>query len=432
MATNVVVGLQRGDEGKGRLTDELAQSHDIVARFAGADNAGHSIVLPDETELTLHTIPSGIAHEHVMNVIGNGVLLNPVSLIKEKRAVERKGIAVDEQNLKISSGSTLILPHHIYEDVLREGGKKSQGTTKKGVGPAAAEKAAREGIRAELISNDPDELFEVVYSALRKQRARRNRAGMKDIDENKVAADYVKKSSMLGEMVTDTVFYLNQELRKKPEARILAEGAQGSLLDPEHGMHPYTTSTPTTSGGVSLGLGIPPQSIEKVYGVAKAVQSHVGGGPFVTEILDKQLLKQLHGNKNARDGEKGSTTGRVRRLGYLDIAGLRRANDVNGTDEVMLTKLDWVPRYGKEVLLCVAYARKGKVLYTAVDSARKMNQSLPAYVSLPTWQEDIDHIREFEDLPKNAQNYVHFIEKQMGVPITRLGVGPRRDQVIIR
>ncbi len=432
MSVDVVVGLQRGDEGKGRFVDMLAEDHDIVARFNGADNAGHTVVLPTGVELNLHTIPSGIAHEHTMNVLGNGVLVSPSSVLDEIASIERAGFEVNERNLKISSAAALILPHHIYEDVIREGGVKAQGSTKKGVGPAASEKAARDGVRAEIINNYPDELFEKVRDNLRAQAKQRNKAGIEKIDEVKIAEEYVEQALKLGEFVTDTVFFLNQELKKIPEPRILAEGAQAFLLDPEHGMHPYTTSTPTVSAGAAYGLGIPPQAITKVVGIAKAVQSHVGGGPFVTRITDVDLLDRLDPDPDSVDAEYGKTTGRKRDLGYLDIAGLRRANMVNGTNEVALTKLDRVPRFGREVLLCVAYARKGKVLYTAVDSARKMNQSLPAYVSLPTWTEDIKNVREFKDLPLNAQNYVHFVEDQMGVPITMLGVGPQRDQVIVR
>jgi adenylosuccinate synthase len=223
---------------------------------------------------------------------------------------------------------------------------------------------------------------------------------------------------------------MNQRLQTG--VRVLAEGAQAFLLDIDHGMYPYTTSSSTTSGGVATGLGIPPRYIDKVFGVAKAVYSHVGGGPFVTEIHDEDVLTRLHGDKSTIDAERGTTTGRTRRLGYLDLPQLRRANMVNGTTELFLTKLDWVPRYGKEILVCSGYQRKDKLLSIAPDSARKLDQSDPQYEVYPSWEADIQHIRSFNALPRAAQRFVLALEQQLDVPITKIGVGPQRDQVINR
>jgi adenylosuccinate synthase len=435
MAVDVIVGLQRGDEGKGRFVDMLAEEHDIVARFNGGNNAGHTVVLPDGRELALHLIPSGIAHPHTMNVIGNGTLVNPTKLMEEIADIQSKDIEVSRRNLKISSASHLILPHHIFDDEIREAGTGRQGSTKSGIAQVSSFKAMRTGARTEIIKNNPDELLSLVYEGLLAQRPLREAANLEPINEESIAKEYVESAKCLGAFVTDTVFYLNQELRKDNPARVLAEGAQAFLLDIDHGMYPYTTSSSTTTGGVSIGLGIPPSFIDKVTGIAKAVQSHVGGGPFVTEVSDITLLEQLHGDMTTVDAEKGTTTGRVRRLGYLDLPQIRRAQMVNGENRkqtMALSKLDWVQRFGEEIPICVTYQRKGKTLKIAPDAAYKLEQCTPQYEYLPTWQEGIQDVRDFGSLPKNAQQYIEFIEEQTDVPITMIGVGPKRDQVIIR
>jgi adenylosuccinate synthase len=435
MAVNVIVGLQRGDEGKGRFVDMLAEEHDIVARFNGGNNAGHTVVLPDGRELALHLIPSGIAHEHTMNVIGNGALVNPVKLIEEMADIEAKDIEISRGNLKISSAAHLILPHHIYDDEIREAGAGRQGSTKTGIAQVSSFKAMRTGARTEIIKNNPDALLSLVYEGLLAQKLLRDAAGLEPINEKLVAQNYVEKTKKLGQFITDTVYYLNQELRKDTPARVLAEGAQAFLLDIDHGMYPFTTSSSTTAGGVCTGLGVSPHYIDKVTGIAKAVQSHVGGGPFVTEITDKTLLEKLHGDMSTIDAEKGTTTGRIRRLGYLDIPQIRRAQMVNGEKSrqtMSLSKLDWLRRFGDEILVCTAYKRKGKRLNIAPDAAYKLEQCTPEFEALPTWTEDIQSIRNFEDLPINAQNYIEYIENQTQIPINMIGVGPKREQVVVR
>ncbi len=435
MAVDVIIGLQRGDEGKGRFVDMLSSSHDIVARFNGGNNAGHTVVLPDGRDLALHLVPSGIAHSHAMNVIGNGTLINPIKLIEEINEIKSKGIDVSRSNLKISSASHLILPHHIFDDEIRESGNGGQGSTKSGIAQVSSYKAMRIGVRTEIIKNDLKKLKSIVYDGLVAQRPLRDAAGLKSVDEKSFTELYIKNAKLMVEFVTDTVFYLNQELRKNKPARVLAEGAQAFLLDIDHGMYPFTSSSSTTTGGVATGLGVPPSFVDKVTGVAKAVQSHVGGGPFVTEIFDKEILKRLHGDIGTIDAEKGTTTGRVRRLGYFDIPQVRRAQMVNGEEgkqAMALSKLDWVQRFGDKIPICVAYERKGKLLKIAPDAAYKLEQSRSKYDYLPNWTEDIRAIRKFEDLPINAQKYIRFIENKTGVKIAMIGVGPQRDQVIVR
>jgi adenylosuccinate synthase len=435
VAVDVIIGLQRGDEGKGRFVDMLSETHDIVARFNGGNNAGHTVVLPDGRDLALHLVPSGIAHQHTMNIIGNGTLINPVKLNEEIADIRSKGINVSRDNLKISSAAHLILPYHIYDDEIREAGVGGQGSTKAGIAQVSSHKAMRIGVRAEIIKNNLQKLEEIVADGMEAQRPLREAAGLKPIDEKAVTKIYIENAKILSEFITDTVFYLNQQLRKTPPARVLAEGAQAFLLDIDHGMYPFTSSSSTTAGGVATGLGLPPSFIDKVTGVAKAVQSHVGGGPFVTEIFDEDVLKRLHGDMNTIDAEKGTTTGRIRRLGYFDLPQVRRALMVNGESEKLamaLSKLDWVQRFGDKIPICVAYQRKGKTLEIAPDAAYKLEQSKPIYEYLPNWTEDIRDIRKFEDLPKNAQDYIKFIEGKTGVQIKMIGVGPQRDQVIIR
>jgi adenylosuccinate synthase len=432
MAVDVIIGLQRGDEGKGRFVDMFAEDYDIIARFNGGNNAGHTVVLPNGEVLKLHLVPSGISHPGKINVIGNGTLLDPVKLLVEIAAIESKGIKVTTENLKISSGAHLILPHHIYDDQIREAGSGRQGSTKSGIAQVSAAKSMRTGLRSEVIAGNIKELRYFIYNALVEQRSARKDAELEDIDENEVTDKYIDGAKKLKPFIIDTVFYLNQELRKDIPAKVLAEGAQAFLLDVDHGMYPFTTSTSTTSGGVATGLGIPPTFVGKVFGVAKAVQSHVGGGPFVTEVSDEEELAKLHGDMTTVDAEYGTTTGRKRRLGHFDIPQIRRAQMVNGVDGLLLSKLDWVPRYGDFASICVAYIHRGKKVDIAPDSAFELENCEPVFEKLPTWTENIQGVRDFDKLPENAKNYVKYIEKQTGVPINIIGVGPRPEQVIVR
>ncbi|HSX45090.1 MAG TPA: adenylosuccinate synthetase [Candidatus Saccharimonadales bacterium] len=432
MAVDVIVGLQRGDEGKGRFVDMLAAEHDIVARFNGGPNAGHTVVLPEGKELKLHGIPSGIGYPGKLNVIGDGEFIDAVKLCAEIDYLEVKDVPVSPDNLLISSSSHLILPHHIVQDMRRESGEQGQGSTKAGIAYVDADFALREGARAEIINNDPDELAKKIIQGLY-DMGRLTSGEQKALGadtKTDITDKYVEDASKLGPFVTDTMLFLNNALDQ--DQSILAEGAQAFLLDKYQGMWPNVTSSITTSGGVSPGLGVAPHHIDKVIGVFKAIHSHVGGGHFVTEIDDKEQLNQLHGNPDAGDAERGTTTGRLRRLGHLDIPVLRRANIANGTTELAVTKLDWLSRYGETILVCTGYKRKGKNLTTAPNAEYKLMQSEPIYEEISGWDENISEMRDFRELPSNARDYVHILEDKLEVPITRIGVGPRRDQVIIR
>lgn len=432
MAVDVIVGLQRGDEGKGRFVDMAAGAYDIVARFNGGNNAGHTVVLANGDVLKLHLVPSGIAHEGVVNIIGNGTLVDAAKLVEEIAVIESKGIKVTPDNLKISSSAHLTLPHHIAADEIREAGAGRQGSTKSGIAQVSAAKAMRSGVRAEIINDDLEGLRKTILDNLVEQRVARVTAGLPEVDEAQVADEYVKEAAKLTGYIGDTVLYVNEALRRDTPAKVLAEGAQAFLLDIDHGMYPFTTSTSTTAGGVPSGLGVPPTSIEKVTGVAKAIQSHVGGGPYITEITDESQLVKLHGDMTTVDAEYGTTTGRKRRLGYLDLPQIRRANMINGTNSMILSKVDWVPRYGDEIKICVAYKKDGQTLQVAPDSAVALESSTPIYETLPNWTEDVQGVRLFNDLPRAAQEYIKFIEKQTNTPISIIGVGPDPDQIIIR
>lgn len=429
MSVTVIVGEQRGDEGKGRFVDMLMPEHEIGARYNGGDNAGHTVVHDDQV-YKLHGMPTSIVHPNKKSVMGNGVVINPVNLVGELSTLASQGVKVSCDNLLISSAAHLTLPSYIYEDVIRESGSDAQGTTKSGIAPAYGHKAYRDGIQAAIINNDPALLLEQIQEGLGGQREARKEAGLESIDETTLSRDYLEAAKRIGEFVTDTSLFLNRELDKG--SSVLAEGAQAFLLDIDHGMYPAVTSSSTISAGAATGLGVPPRAIQRVVGVSKAVQSHVGGGPFVTEIHDRSLLKKLHGDTTSVDAERGTTTGRTRRLGYLDLPAVRRSQMVNGTDEMAITKLDWVPRFGENIPVCIAYHRKGKTLDIAPDAAYKLEQSTPEYECLPNWTDDISDVRAFDRLPTAAKRLVTFIEEVTGTPIAYIGVGPHRDQVIIR
>lgn len=397
----VVIGLQRGDEGKGRVVDELAETHDIVARFNGGPNAGHTVVLPDGTELDLHLIPSGVAHPGTMNVIGNGCYLDPVKLVGEFAHVAKKGVTISPDMLKISNSVHLILPEHIEEDTAREAGAGAQGSTKSGIAQVARDKYYRTGTTLGEALTNPEK--KATFSA-----------------------EYQAALDQLAPYVDDTTIYLNDALRAGK--KILAEGAQGFLLDVDHGMYPYVTSSSTSTGGAVIGLGIPPQAIGEVFGIVKATQSHVGGGVFVTEITDDALLDRLRGKQGAVDAEFGTTTGRARRMGHLDLPQLRRAIDTCGITQLVVTKVDCIPRYGEKITICERY-ESGEI---APASAAMLEQQVPVYTELPSWTEDISSVKDFSALPQSAKDYVEFVESKLATPVTRIGVGPNREQVIKR
>lgn len=399
---DVVLGLQRGDEGKGRIVDLLAEKYDIVARFNGGANAGHTIVPDGHAPIALHQIPSGIAYPSKLNIIGNGVYLDPVRLVGEMQELRDVGLPVTPQNLHISFGAHLVTPRHKELDATREANGKGQGTTKAGIAFVAADKYKREGIRAESI-----------------------RSGEIKTDDYEWAA----ACQTLKPYLADTVHTLHDALRRGKS--VLAEGAQAYLLDIEHGMYPHVTSAHVTTGGVLNGLGTNHKQLGRIIGVAKVVKSHVGGGPFVTKITDDRLAAIIRGKAGEVDAEFGATTKRARHVGYFDLVELRSAIRVCGIDELVLTKMDCVKRFGPTMQVAVAYKCGEKTLQYAPSSSALLEACQPIYKSFDTW--DIDpSAKTFAGLPKSAQNFVNFVEKELVVKVSMLGIGPARHQVISR
>jgi adenylosuccinate synthase len=429
MPIDIVLGLQRGDEGKGRIVDLIAGQYDIVARFNGGPNAGHTVANGDADPLKLHQLPSGISRPGVLNIIGNGTLLDPIRLIEEIREVQEAGVAVSPDNLRISDLAHLILPHHISLDEIREAGEGGQGSTKRGIAFAASDKYERIGVRAELISYDPSTLQRVVCEGLRRVNEDREAVNLPLHDPEAEAEAWMKATAALGAYIGDTVQLL-QSARNHNKS-VLAEGAQAFGLDIEFGMYPFVTSSHTTSGGAVSGLGIDPHEIRRVIGVVKAIKSHVGGGPFVTEIEDPELAAHIRGQRGNIDSEYGASTGRERKVGYLDLPELRRAIRVNGVTEVALTKFDVVHLFGAHMRIATAYTLDGNTAQYAPSSASQLTSCIPVYVERPLWAEDIREVRTIADLPRQAQELLDFLAKELGVPISMIGVGPERDQIIL-
>ncbi len=422
---DVIVGLQRGDEGKGRFVDLAAADYDIVARGNGGANAGHTVVVEEEMiELALHQVPSGIAYRGKLNVIGNGVYLDPVRLVAELEDLQSKGIEVTRDNLLISHMAHLVMPHHVVLDCFREGGSSAQGSTKAGIAYVASDKYERIGMRLESAVSDPRGLYQHAreqYAGVRPELSRR--AHQWRIHKWMQAVDLLKP------FMADTVEVINEALDEGQ--KVLAEGAQAYWLDINHGMYPMVTSSSTTVNGLMDGLGVSHKRINKVTGVAKVVTSHVGGGPFVTEVMDEELALQLRGERDAPDSEYGATTKRARRVGYPDFVQLRNAVRGNGVDEVVLSKMDHADRFGETMLAATAYMLDGESVTMAPKSAPELEACVPEYVPLNTWS-GISTTRQYSRLPKAAHTFVELAEEQLGLPVTQLGVGYERNQVIRR
>lgn len=424
-----MLGLQRGDEGKGRFVDDLADEFDIITRSNGGPNAGHQIVR-DGNVIALHQIPSGILHEGKVNVMGNGVYLDPEKFEVERAKLEAFGYKVTTDNLKISSGAHLIMPHHILLDEHRENGQSGQGSTKSGIAQVAGEKYERIGSRTELIVDSPKKLMQFVLDGLDKAV----KLGI-ELPANpvEIARQWMASANQIKPYIGDTVDYLNTELANGKN--VLAEGAQAFWLDVDHGMYPYVTSSSTTTGGVISGLGISPRYIKDVLGVTKAIPSHVGGGTFVTKIDGEGLAGELRGSVDDVDGEFGATTGRPRQVGWLDLPMLRTATLVNGVNEIALAKLDVLQRlqYLGSIPVAMTYRLNGGELRNAPSSDLQLGNCTPIYEHLPLWTEDIRGETQFYKLPKAAQEFIFRLQRELGgVHISLIGTGPNPENVIRR
>jgi len=421
MPAIVLVGAQWGDEGKGKATDLLGDRVDFVVRYQGGNNAGHTVVIGEES-YALHLLPSGVLSPGVTPVIGNGVVIDPEVLLAEIDGLTRRGVSCDR--LLISAGAHLIMPHHRALDRVTERylGSARIGTTGRGIGPAYADKVARTGVRVQDLF-DPGILRQKLDLVLReKNQVLAKVYNRRGIDAGAVAAEYVGYGQELRRYVADTAGVLNRALDEG--GSVLLEGAQATLLDVDHGTYPFVTSSSPTAGGACAGSGIGPTRISTVIGVVKAYTTRVGAGPFPTE-LDGEQGEWL---RNA-GGEYGVTTGRPRRCGWFDAVIARYAARVNGVTDFFLTKLDVLSGLDK-VPVCVAYDVDGTRHTEMPMTQTEFHHAVPVYEFLDGWPEDLSEAREFGDLPRNAQTYVKVLEELVGAPVAAVGTGPRRDQTL--
>jgi adenylosuccinate synthase len=421
MPAIVIVGAQWGDEGKGKATDLLGDRVDYVVRYQGGNNAGHTVVIGDES-YALHLLPSGALSDHATSVIGNGVVINPEVLVEEIDGLAARGVWRDR--LLISADAHLIMPHHVALDKVTERylGNARIGTTGRGIGPAYSDKAARVGIRMQDLL-DPGILRQKLELVLREKNQVLTKVyNRRGIEADRVAEQYLAFAERVGRYIADTGLVLNKAL--DDDQVILLEGAQATLLDVDHGTYPFVTSSSPTAGGACAGSGIGPTRITRVIGILKAYTTRVGAGPFPTELADDQgeWLRKT-------GGEYGVTTGRPRRTGWLDTVIARYATRVNGVTDYFITKLDILSGLEK-VPVCVAYdvhgTRHDEVPMTQTD----FHHARPVYEYLDGWWEDISSAKDVADLPKNAQRYVRAVEDLIGAPVAAIGVGPRRDQIV--
>ncbi len=422
MPATVIVGAQWGDEGKGKVVDLLAERSDAVVRYQGGNNAGHTIVRDGET-FKLHIIPSGILYPNTLCVIGNGTVVDPTVLCAEIDALEERGVSTE--NLRLSSGAHLIMPYHVLLDGAAEMrlGKFSIGTTRRGIGPCYQDKAARVGIRAQDLL-DPSILERKLQIALeQKNEWLQKLYEMEPLDPRTVADEVLSRAEQLGPYIADTSLLINQALDQGKH--VLFEGAQGTMLDVDHGTYPFVTSSNPVAGAACTGGGVGPTRIQKVIGVAKAYVTRVGEGPFPTEVDDAAGRHMLE-----KGNEFGTTTGRQRRCGWLDLVALKYAVRVSGLTEMAITKLDVLS--GLETLkVCVAYRTEdGDRLTELPDNQSVFHNCTPEYEEIQGWDEDITEIREHDELPLKARHYVDLIEATIGIPVTLIGTGQGRHQVI--
>ncbi len=422
MTVTVVVGTQWGDEGKAKVIDLLAASHQIVARYQGGHNAGHTVVVGDQ-KYALQLTPSGVLYDTVTPVIGNGVVVDLPTLFREIDSLESRGVSC--ARLKVSSIAHLIFPWHQSIDAALEKGRGDGkiGTTLKGIGPAYVDKVRRSGIRvgdtldvaqfrAALIHRGTDALSEIRH------------LGGEEFDLDAVVEEFVAYAERLAPYIADTVNLLHAA--RESGQNILLEGAQATFLDVDHGTYPYVTSSNPVSGGACVGSGLGPRHIDRIVGITKAYTTRVGMGPFPSELTDalgEALVDIGH--------EYGTVTGRRRRTGWLDTVMLRHATRVNSLTEIALTKLDVLDTF-EEVKVCTGYSIDGVVVRDYPDRASVLARAVPVYETLPGWKTSTEGIRNYSDLPASAQQIVNIVERETGIPVSMVGTGPSRDAMAVR
>lgn len=416
MSSQVVVGTQWGDEGKGKIVDVLAEKADLIVRFQGGDNAGHTVVVNGKKHV-LHLLPSGVLHEDAICIIGPGVVCNPFVLLEEMDTLKKGGLSTD--HIVISDRAQMLMPYHKVQDALEESASGNKiGTTKRGIGPCYADKYARTGIRFHEFVN-----FETFKERLKECVTFKNKLftavyGAEPMDYDKMVADFAAIHDRIVPMIKETTHLVNDALDQ--DKRVLFEGAQAAMLDINYGTYPYVTSSSPTSAGVTVGAGVAPSRIKTVCGVVKAYSTRVGEGPFVTELLDEQgEWIRTHG------GEYGATTGRPRRCGWLDLLVVKHANMMNGLTDIVITKIDVLTGLEK-IKACVGYEIDGKVYDYIPSDQEDVARAKPVYKEFDGWTEDISQMSEYDQLPENAKAYLRFIEEFTGVRISMVSVGPDR------
>ncbi len=422
MPVAVVVGTQWGDEGKAKVIDLLARSHQYVVRYQGGHNAGHTVVVGDQ-RYALQLVPSGVLYDHVTPVIGNGVVVDLPTLFAEIDELERRGISCSR--LKVSSLAQLIFPWHQAHDQITETarGDNKIGTTLKGIGPAYADKALRVGIRVGEVRHH-ERFIATLRQRVTYERKLLATLGGPALDVESIICQFSELATRLVPYIADTVNMLHDA--REQGAHILLEGAQATFLDLDHGTYPYVTSSNPTSGGACVGSGLGPRHIDRIIGITKAYTTRVGSGPFPTELTDAT------GDTIVEIGQEfGTVTGRRRRPGWLDLVMLRHAVRINSLTEVALTKLDVLDSFDT-IRLCVGYSANGIPLSRYPDDSELLKTVVPTYVDLPGWKQPLRNIKTFDDLPEAARNLVLRIEKEIEVPVRILGVGPERDDCVVR
>jgi adenylosuccinate synthase len=423
MPTLVIVGAQWGDEGKGKIVDVLTEKADIVARFQGGHNAGHTVVINNK-KFVLHLIPSGILHKNTVCIIGNGVVVEPKALIKEIADLKKRGIKISD-NLLISRNAHLIMPYHIALDSASEKtrGKKCIGTTGRGIGPTYVDKMARTGIRVgDLLT--PETFREKLESNLKNVNfLMKNLYKAPVFSTKKIFDEYMGYAKILRKHIADTDVIVNTAIEKKKN--LILEGAQGTLLDVDHGTYPFVTSSSSVAGGACTGLGIGPTKITGVIGIVKAYTTRVGSGPFPTELHDATGEKMRE-----KGGEFGATTGRPRRCGWLDTVILKHSAAINGLTGIVITKLDILDGLDT-IKICTSYKYKGKTFTDMPKDIEVLENCTPVYEEVKGWKESTQGITEFRKLPKQAQAYIRKIEELIGVKIVIVSTGQRRDELIM-
>ena len=422
MSTCVVMGSQWGDEGKGKITDFLACEADVVVRYQGGNNAGHTIVI-DGVKYALQSIPSGIFNPHIVNVVANGVVLNPRAFLEELHGLEARGIT--NYQLKISDRASLIMPYHLMLDGASENlkGDKKIGTTKKGIGPCYTDKASRIGLRVgDLL--EPDFFKERLHEALLIKNKELEMYGLEKVNEEEIYNEYMGYANELAPFICDTSVLLNKYLEE--DKKVLFEGAQGAMLCLDHGTFPYVTSSSPLASSIPLNAGIAPKYINTVVGIAKAYNTRVGAGPFPTEI-EGELASLIR----ERGHEYGTVTKRPRRVGYLDLVVLKNAVRLSGVTSWSLMLFDVLTGID-ELKVCTSYSLDGKQIDYEPGCLSVFERCKPIYTTLPGWTEDISNCKSFEELPENAKKYIEFIEKETKVSVDMISVGADRNQTIVR